>query len=187
LEQSRVDSLVRDLPEPAARIVERIVQLGRRSVAPAAGPVPGSDAPATSFYQRQTKPKPSRRTLDGDETSYLKRGGAKSTGASAVSSEGVGAGGMTKLANRLMKLIHLAEADRRLADAQALVSMAADTQSARSEAGHNNAAGSPEALGDSSKNMEALQKEVLQVVLKELELTAQRRGEEDPDGLGIWC
>jgi len=27
---------------------------------------------------------------------------------------------------------------------------------------------------------------VLEVVLRELELNAQRRGEEDPDGLGIW-
>ncbi len=191
LEQSNVGSLLRDLPEPAARIVDRIVQLGQRALPTEAvggsAAASGSEAPATSFYQRQVKAKPSRRTLPATDTSYLKRGGSRSTAATATSTNGLAAGGMTKLANRLMKLIHLAEADRRLTDAQAQVSMAADSQQARSEAGHENLDGAADGLGDSNKNIEALQKEVLQAVLRELELTAQRRGEEDPDGLGIWC
>jgi hypothetical protein len=182
LEGSQSDALVRELPAPAARLVERILRLGE--AADAAGATPSVLSP-TAVSPRSARGRPEMETLSSDGGSYGRRTRSRAS-AGAQSANGVGASNVMKLANKLMKLIHLAESERKLAEAQAQVRMAADSLEARSEAGHGNGAGPSEGIGDAHKNMEALQKEVLEVVLRELELNAQRRGEEDPDGLGIW-
>jgi hypothetical protein len=85
-----------------------------------------------------------------------------------------------KLAGKLMKLIHLAEAERRVSDAQAQVRMAEDTASARAEGG----LGEMSQQSETEVNIKALQQDVLDAVLRELELVQARR--EDPDGRNIW-
>jgi len=87
-----------------------------------------------------------------------------------------------KLAGKLMKLIHLAEADRRRTDAQRQVRMAENTAEARSEG-----AGSPggESVNEKATNIRQLREDVLQAVLRELETMKSRR--EDSDGPNSWC
>lgn len=87
-----------------------------------------------------------------------------------------------KLANKLMNLIHLAEVERKVQEAQKHVRMAENTADARAEGGAG--AGGGETGGDQNMNIKALQQEVLSSVLRELELNQQRR--EDPDGRNIW-
>jgi hypothetical protein len=91
-----------------------------------------------------------------------------------------GSSGVMKLAGKLMKLIHLAEAERRVSDAQAQVRMAEDTASARAEGG----LGEMSQQSETEVNIKALQQDVLDAVLRELELVQARR--EDPDGRNIW-
>jgi hypothetical protein len=78
-----------------------------------------------------------------------------------------------------MQLIRLAEVER--AEARSRVRMADDAPEARAE-------GSAESSNSGQKtepaNMKALQREVFEAVLRELELSHQRR-KEDPD-VSIW-
>jgi len=87
-----------------------------------------------------------------------------------------------KLAGKLMQLIHLAEAERRRADAQRQVRMAENTAEARTEG-----TGQPggESSNEKSTNIKQLRDDVLQAVLRELETLRSRR--EDSDGPTSWC
>jgi hypothetical protein len=80
-----------------------------------------------------------------------------------------------------MGLIQLAENERRRGDAQSQVRMAEDTAAARAEGG----AGSDSSSDEKDQvNINALQQEVLEGVLGELERLQSRR--EDPDGRSKW-
>jgi hypothetical protein len=92
----------------------------------------------------------------------------------------MGANQVMKLAGKLMNLIHLAESERRMGEAQAHVRMAEDTDSARAE-------GSMDAAGEESQapiDITTLKKTVLDSVMREIELLQARR--EDPDGNQWW-
>lgn len=97
-----------------------------------------------------------------------------------------GAGGaddrVSKLVKRLTDLIHLAETERRLGEAQAQVRMAEDTAAARAE-------GSAPVGGSSGQgaklDIETFAREVLEVVNRELELRRERRTE-DGDESNWW-
>ena len=89
----------------------------------------------------------------------------------------MGASGLTKLAGKLMKLIHLAESERRLADAQKQVRMAEESAEARADGGAGQSGG--ESV-EKVMNIKALRQDVISAVLQELELMKSRR--EDPDG-----
>jgi hypothetical protein len=93
----------------------------------------------------------------------------------------MGATKVTKLASKLMNLIHLAEAERKRDQDKVAYRMAADTSEARAESAGPSGEKSP----TENVNMKALQRDVLEAVLRELELTQQRR-QEDPDGRSIW-
>jgi hypothetical protein len=88
-----------------------------------------------------------------------------------------------KLAGKLMKLIHLAEADRRKAEAQRQVRMAEDSADARAEAGAGQSGG--ERVDSKTMNIRELREDVLQAVLRELEMSRARR--EDSNGPNHWC
>ena len=83
-----------------------------------------------------------------------------------------------RLANKLMRLVHLAENERRLAEAQRHVRMAQE--------GHEVDSGKETVSGEAveAPNMKALQREVFESVLREIELSKQRR-QEDFDA-SIW-
>lgn len=102
--------------------------------------------------------------------------------AEATHREGVGASGVTKLAGKLLKLIHLAEAERRKADAQRQVRMAEDSSEARAD-GIGQTGG--ERVNDKTMNLKALQQDVLDYVMRELESLRSRR--EESDGPNNWC
>ena len=85
-----------------------------------------------------------------------------------------------RLAGKLMNLIHLAEVERRKDEAQRQVRMASE------ETGTEGSGGAPVAGGSGQEaNIEALRRDVLEAVLRQLEL-GRLRTEEDPDGHGIW-
>ena len=78
------------------------------------------------------------------------------------------------LADKLMKLIHLAEVDRKVSEAQRLVRMAADTSLAKAEGGQG---ASPSKPGD-TPNVKQLESDVLAAVIRELDLMKIRRQED---------
>ena len=83
-----------------------------------------------------------------------------------------------KLAGKLMKLIHLAENERRKADAQREIRMAEETGSTRREAGAGQTGG--ENVASQTMNLKQLQQQVLDSILHKLEEQRWRR--DDPDG-----
>ena len=91
---------------------------------------------------------------------------------------------MMRLAQKLLNLIHLAESERRGEDARKHVRLAEDSLAARSEGSAASAAG-PSAGGKGNVNIKALQRDVLEAVLREIELNQQRR-QEEPDVRTIW-
>jgi hypothetical protein len=182
LDQANVSELVRELPAPAARLIERIARLGSDETIAGPSLLRGGPAPQAS---RPRANAPVMRPLSPGASGGLGPRRSRTSSSSAVSQDGVGASNVMKLAGKLMKLIHLAEVERKLADAQAQVRMAANTGEARAEGGQGAASSPAEGLGDSQKNMEALHQEVLEAVLKELEQNSMRRGEEDSD-VGNW-
>jgi len=165
-------SLGSELPSPVATLVERIVRIEDGAAAQerrgeAAIDTEGVLSPRRSHgsvrASRLSSRSPSYRTLS--------RGSA-----GAGSNAGVGASQTMKLANKLMKLIHLAERDRK--DAQSQVRMAEDSAEARAEGrGGKPTGGRP----SEPVSIQALQRDVLEAVLRELELTMVRN-QGDPDG-----
>lgn len=110
--------------------------------------------------------------------SQTRSGSGGHTAAGATSTQGVGASGVMKLAGKLMKLIHLAENERRKADAQREVRMAEETGSTRREAGAGQTGG--ENVASQTMNLKVLQQQVLDSILQKLEEQRWRR--DDPDG-----
>ncbi|MCO4744010.1 MAG: hypothetical protein KC912_04430, partial [Proteobacteria bacterium] len=173
-----VSAVRKELGAPAAALVERIVRTRQQmantdqvlrpgqnnaSAAPELDTLPGN-APARRGRSR------SARTVRSMPGSFL---------SSSQSSEGVGASGVMKLAGKLQQLIHLAESERRLKDAQAQVRM---SQEKPDSGGITGPAGAPD---DEAPDIGALQRDVLQAVMTELDLLRNRR-QEDPDGLNRW-
>ena len=87
-----------------------------------------------------------------------------------------------QLANKLQNLIHLAEVERKLQEAQAQVRMAEDTAIARAEGSESMAA---EKGGGAGKSIAELQREVYARVVEMLELNQLRR-QDDPDNDQCW-
>jgi len=165
-------SATSQLPGATARLIERIAQAQDADEVAVRGR--SSRAPVADSRQAQTVKtdmlRPRRRSTAKTARATTGRGPGQEGGASQV----------MKLANKLMKLIHLAESQRRN-EARAQIRMAEDSAAARAEAGHGAAAGKQE---DSDVNLMALQQDVLKAVMQELELVQARR--EDPDGRNFW-
>jgi len=127
---------------------------------------------------------PQSRTVETNMLDPYGSGGfdGSKTHASATSSQGVGASKVMKLANKLMKLIHLAENDGR-GDAHKHVRMAENASEARGESGAGQTSG--EQFDEKTMNIKALRQDVLDAVLRALEDLRWRR--EDPDGPSFWC
>jgi hypothetical protein len=165
-------SLGSELPGPVATLVERIVRT--EDIASAEGRR-GAAAVDTEGVLSSRRSHGSVRAsrLSGRSPTYrtLSRGSAGASG-----SAGVGASQTMKLANKLMKLIHLAERDRK--DARGQVRMAEDSAEARAEGRGSTSTGNG---SGEPVSIQALQRDVLEAVLRELELT-MIRNQGDPDG-----
>jgi hypothetical protein len=173
-ESAQMRSIIGELPGPAARLVERIS-------AATVNADEGSRSLVGAADRGATVPSSRTRTVRRDVLTPVRVHGGKSRTGTSASSQGVGSSNVMKLSSKLMKLIHLAEADRRRDEARKHVRMAEDSASARAEGGQS--AGLGEA-GESNVNLKALQQEVLDAVMRALELIQARR--EDPDGRSIW-
>ena len=157
-----------------------------------------SRAPTAAATDNATLPtRPSR--LDAPAAEPLRTGGSRPSSSTRVSrsasrpvasrTRSVGAVSedrIMKLVKKLQGLIHLAEAEHRLAEAQRQVRMAEDSQEARSEGGQGTrGAGQAGGSQDGSRmDIEQLGREVLDVVSRELEFRRERRMEDSDES--IW-
>ncbi|MBX2797771.1 MAG: hypothetical protein KTR31_08890, partial [Myxococcales bacterium] len=121
---------------------------------------------------------PQRTSLSGEEPS----GSASTPGPSQPGATRVvtrSASSTAGIAQKLMRLINLAERERSAAEAEELVRMS-EAHSAGQGPGPGESAAE-----DSSVNIQALHRDVLEAVLRELDNLQWRR--EDPDGPNFWC
>jgi hypothetical protein len=88
-----------------------------------------------------------------------------------------------KLARKLSQLVHLAETQHRREDARRQVRMAEDTPSARAEG--QAAPSQPDSASTDQVDLDALGREVLEAVMRELEMRRERR-QDDPDDRQVW-
>jgi hypothetical protein len=169
------------LPSSATRLVERIANVGEREEQ-------RLETQAAQEARRAAEQVPtrgaSRRRAVGRSPQVLRptrvyRGSMSTPSASSAGHQGVGSSPVMKLAGKLMNLIHLAENQRKLSDAQGHVRMAEDTASAIAEG-----SGSAEGGGAKAVDMGVLQEAVLSNVMREIELIQARR--DDPDGRNPW-
>lgn len=108
------------------------------------------------------------------------RHGGRSAVASAVASNGAGASRVMKLVRKLQGLIHLAEEERRLSDARRRVRMAEDSASARAEGqAPLGQGGNPSQQREI--DIEALGREVSEIVTREIEHRRSRRMEDSDE------
>ncbi len=170
-----------ELPGPAAQLVRRIAR-GADAVGEAQTLQPRRQREA-----RLTERGGTARSARSVRTSVLQPRRSRSVGSAPAQStvrsgQGVGASNVMKLANKLMKLIHLAESQRKT-EARSQVRMAEDTAQARAEGGLG--ASTSKTNESETMNIQTLQQEVLESVLSAIELLQQRR-EGDPDGRNEW-
>ena len=167
------------LPKPVIQVIEQIkTEAARQEAAPSSRSSGGrSGWHSTGARSRSggvRGRRSSARILSG-WTGLKPQSGATST-------SGVGADGVSKLAKKLRNLIHLAE-NQRMTDAQRGAKLAhRDRPDARMDEGGDKSSSESAALAN--VDIEALGREVLEVVVRELELRQERRQEES-DG-NIW-
>lgn len=164
------EQLRRDLPGPAAKLVQRVEQM--HTIAQQA-----KRTEARHEHKRARR----GRGLEPDATEL---GGSPTfipvaTGAGNVTGLTSGAARMTQLANKLLRLIHLAEVDQRVQEAQQQVRMS-DSEPGTSGAG---AAGTSSDV--QSPNINALKRDVFEAVLRKLN-ELEGRSVEDPNGHAMW-
>jgi hypothetical protein len=172
------------LPRPVIQVIEHI-RAEARSELEDRFEAARSSAPAATEGATLPQPGAARgRTGESRATAQVARAlTALKAGPGPRRTEGVGADRVMKLARKLQQLIHLAEGvgDRDAARRQ--VRMAEDSAAAR---GEGQAAGSALEGGVNKQvDIEALGREVLQMVSRELETRRERR-QEDPDGRNVW-
>jgi len=170
---------------PVVQVIEQIRQEVRQEVRreqSAGDAVTRStrmDAPATTTIRNNY-------VQPVQSTTRVNRGGVRAVGATARAiSAGGGDDRVTKLVKKLQGLIHLAEAEGRLADARAQVRMAEDSASAKAEG--QGPVGATREGGEKGQkqDIDALGREVLEVVTRELEFRRSRRVE-DHDESNWW-
>jgi hypothetical protein len=166
---------------PVVQVIEQIRQEVRReqAVTETATRASRLDSPSTTTI-RGTYVQPVK------STTRVNRGGVHGVNATARSvSAGSGDDRIMKLVKKLQGLIHLAEAEGRLADARSQVRMAEDSAGARAEG--QGPVGTSKDGGEKGQkqDIEALGREVLEVVTRELEFRRSRRVE-DHDESSWW-
>jgi len=160
-----IGAAARELPEPAIRLVQRIVRIQEATSAEARY----IERPAREVLASRRKRRPST-SASPSQFSTLSR---PSQAPVAAAKQRV-----TSLTQKLMKLIHLAEVERRVAEAQREVRMAPEGAEAAAEGGGREAGGEAGA-----PNLKKLESDVLAAVIQELDLMKLRRQEDFND---VW-
>jgi hypothetical protein len=166
-------SIVRELPTPAARVVQRILSLGDAALSTR------SSERASTAVPLATAPQILQGHSERPATAANLPQSMLSSGRRSRNVESAGSSQMMKLANKLMKLIHLSESERRSEREAFELRMAEDSSSAKSEGSADAGASGG---GAANVNLQALQREVLERVLREIELI-QHRTQGDSD---VW-
>jgi hypothetical protein len=170
---------------PVVQVIEQIRQEVRREQTLA--------SPAGEAATRPSRlDAPATRVLSGNayvtpvpSTTRVNRGGVRGVSATARSmAAGSGDDRIMKLVKKLQGLIHLAEAEGRLADARRQVRMAEDSPGARAEAAGPVGAAKEQGDQREKQDIEALGREVLEVVNRELENRRMRRVEDHDES--VW-
>ena len=151
----------KELPGPAVELVQRIVRATDEAQVLSANVMPVDELAPLSVHNRA----PSSDTEESFSTQNTWNGQRSRPARRSQA----GAGQSMRLANKLMQLVHLAENERRLADAQRHVRMAQEGE-------HAGGSGGEAASGESveAPNIKALQRAVYEAVLREMELSQQR-------------
>ncbi|MEN9787364.1 MAG: hypothetical protein RLZZ299_2628 [Pseudomonadota bacterium] len=169
------------LDAPAVQVIQQIRDEVRDEVAAAAEPViiGPSEVRASRLSAPQATSLAPQALGSVESTARVVRGRAVRSAATARRAAGA-EDRLSRLVRRLQDLIHLAEDQNRLAEARSQVRMAEDSAEARAE-GQGPVVG---ASADTAKaDIEALGRDVLDAVTKELELRRARRmedGDESP-------
>lgn len=187
---ARADGLMSTASEIAAPIQQVISEIRQEvSRAPAAAASDDAALPTRPMRVDAPRAEPLRPKAGGARPSSTTRVVRGATRPVASRTRTIGAGSedrIMKLVKKLQGLIHLAEAEHRLAEAQRQVRMAEDSHEARGEGGQGTRGGG-QAGGnqDGSKmDIEQLGREVLDVVSRELEYRRERRMEDHDES--IW-
>ncbi len=187
---ARADGLLATPSEVSAPIQQVISEI-RQEVSRTPAPAASDEATLPTRPPKVAAPRaePLRPQAGGSRptsTTRVARGASRPV---ASRTRTIGAGSedrIMKLVKKLQGLIHLAEAEHRLAEAQRQVRMAEDSHEARGEGGQGTRGGG-QAGGnqDGSKmDIEQLGREVLDVVSRELEYRRERRMEDHDES--IW-
>ena len=165
------------LPRPVLEVIQQIRQV---SEAPEADGTSSAASPApvgniSRYAWRAAGTRQSRSTSSGMT-------GLRAASSARVS-EGVGGGNVSRLAQRLKELIHLAEGGLK-GEAQKQVRMAEDSAAAKSEG--QSAPSTPGQAGNEQVDVDALGREVLEAVSRELEMRRERRQEGGDDFSSRW-
>jgi len=164
--------------EQAARIAtERVDELR------GAGGLPPALAQVMQQIQQAARSAPPITTLGPGRTAPAPSGGYRAPAASARLAPSKGSApvvsmAMMRLTRRLQKLVHIAETDRRLLEAQRRVRMAEDSAHARADAASGPAATAAE--DGRPVDLDQLGREVLSAVTSKYDSRTDRRLE-DPD------
>ena len=158
------------LPKPVIQVIEQI-----RAEAKRPGDDEGSGAPqdlsrgvSRSAYRQASRS--SAQVIKGFKA-------LRPSSSAGAAPSGAAANQLSKLSKRLKELIHLAEGGQR-GEARRHVRMAEDSAAARQEG--QSAPNSADTVGGQQVDVEALGREVLEVVSRELEMRRERRmGESD--------
>ena len=174
------------LPAPIVEVIQqirgqadRVEQGAVRAAAAAQASAEGGAAASAPLLRGRGRSRSSAKVVRGFT-------GLNRAASTANAMQGVGDDKMMKLVKKLQSLIHLAENQRGLNDAQRQVRLAAaDAPSARATdgAGDKSAA---EAAAKQNVDIEALAREVLETVNRELELRRERRPEDSEGGSDVW-
>lgn len=173
------------LPKPVIQVIEHIRSEARAELEQRvdAARRPASSEGAALPEATRTR-REARRGQTRDNVQVVKAlTGLRSSGG-ARSNEGVGGDRVMKLARKLQQLIHLADGAGDRDAARRQVRMAEDSAQARSE-GQGGAVAGNDAGATKQVDIEALGREVLEMVSRELEMRRERR-QEDPDGRNVW-
>jgi outer membrane murein-binding lipoprotein Lpp len=168
----------RNLPTPVVEVIRQIrATAAQEMISPRLAARRTTDAahsPSASVLRGRRR----ARRPPVSTTRVIKSGGSKTASASLSAAGGVSGGKMRQLASRLQSLIRLVQVENRLSDAQRQVRLAAEGAEATSPDQTESGGAQSEAK---SGDLEALKREVLNSVSRELELRRER-GQEDSDG-----
>lgn len=165
---------------PIQQVIQDIRQEVARPAAPAATDAAALPTRASRLAAPQAEPLRPSRPSSGARVSRGVTRPVPVRSAAAGSEDRI-----MKLVKKLQGLIHLAEAENRLAEAQRQVRMAEDTAEARAEGGQGARPGGAAGAPDGSKvDIEQLGREVLDVVTRELEFRRERRMEDHDES--VW-